>query len=253
MHEYDLIAPFYDIEHDRFNEDLDMYRNFAELSGGRRILELACGSGRVLLPLAHEGYELTGVDSSEKMLELAQQRLQEKDLTGHCQLVKQDMRTLQLGQKYRLAIIALGSFGHITTRKDQQSTLAALRAHLSPGATLILDISNADARYMEDLSGQVLHQGTWSMQDGYYYTHFVSPAASSEKHLLELTHFYERHQQGGPVERTVITTRLYLFERVEMELLLEQAGFVVKDVYGDYDLGAFSLASPRMICVAEVR
>ncbi len=249
MHEYDLIAPFYDIEHDRFSEDLDMYRNFAELSGGK-ILELACGSGRILQPLAEEGYKLTGVDSSEKMLKIAQQRLQEKQLLGHCQLVKQDMRTLQLGQKYRLAIIALGSFGHITTRKDQQSTLTAIRAHLSPGATLILDISNSDARYMEDLSGQVLHQGTWSTQDGYY-THFVSPATSSEKHLLELTHFYERHRQGGPVERTVITTQLYLFERSELELLLERAGFVIKDVYGYYDLGAFNLESPRMICIAE--
>ena len=75
MQEYDLIAPFYDIEHDHFSEDLDMYRNFAELSGGRKILELACGSGRVLLPLAQEGYELTGVDNSEKMLEIAQQQI----------------------------------------------------------------------------------------------------------------------------------------------------------------------------------
>src|SRR5438034_11509922 len=123
MHDYDLIVPFYDIEHDRFSEDLDMYKNYAELSGGK-ILELACGSGRVLLPLAEEGYELTGVDSSAKMLEIAQQRLQEKELADHCQLITQDMRKLHLGQKYRLAIIALGSFGHITTRKDQQSTLA---------------------------------------------------------------------------------------------------------------------------------
>lgn len=250
MQEYDLIAQFYDIEHDRFSEDLDMYSNYAELSGGK-ILELACGSGRVLLPLAQEGYELTGVDNSEKMLEIAQQRLQEEKLVDHCQLVNQDMRTLQLNQKYRLAIIALGSFGHITTRKDQQSTLAAVRAHLSPGAALIIDISNSDARYMEDLSGHILHQGTWATQDGYHYTHFVSPASSSEKHLLELTHFYERHHQGGPVERTIITTLLYLFERSELELLLEQAGFVIKDIYGDYDLGPFDLDSPRMICVAE--
>src|SRR5215469_16835265 len=176
MHDYDLIAPFYDIEHDRFSEDLDMYRNYAELGGGK-ILELACGSGRVLLPLAQEGYELTGVDSSEKMLQIAQQRLQEKHVESHCLLVKQDIRTLQLGQKYRLAIIALGSFGHITMRKDQQSTLAAIRAHLSTGATLIIDISNADARYMEDLSGQVLHQGTWPLQDGSYATHFTSPTS----------------------------------------------------------------------------
>ncbi|MBV9019199.1 MAG: hypothetical protein JOZ71_00650, partial [Ktedonobacteraceae bacterium] len=59
MDDYDLIAPFYDSEHAHFSEDLDMYRNFAELSGGD-MLELACGSGRVLLPLAREGYELTG-------------------------------------------------------------------------------------------------------------------------------------------------------------------------------------------------
>jgi hypothetical protein len=91
------------------------------------------------------------------------------------------------------------------------------------------------------------------MPDGYYATHFVSPAASTEKHLLELTHFYDRHQQGGPVERTVITTQLYLFERTELELLLERAGFVMKDVYGDHDLGPFGLESPRMICIAEVR
>ena len=59
--------------------------------------------------------------------------------------------------------------------------------------------------------------------------------------------------QGGPLNRTVVTTWLYLFERSEMELLLEQAGFVVKDVYGDYELGPFTLESQRMIFKAEAR
>jgi SAM-dependent methyltransferase len=252
MSEYDLIAPFYDIEHDSFQDDLDMYRNYAELSGGK-ILELACGSGRVLLPLAAEGYEVTGVDTSEKMLAIAHQRLNTENLTGRCQLVLQDMRTLHLEQKYRLAFIALGSFGHIITRKDQQKTLASIRAHLSPKATLIIDISNQDARYMENLSGQFLHQGTWPSNDNYYYTHFISPAAAPDKHILELTHFYERHRQAGTVERTTTTTMLYLFDRNEVELLLEQAGFVVKNVHGDYDLRPFHLDSPRMICIAEAR
>src|SRR5216683_1095411 len=72
MSDYDSIAPFYDIEHAEFDEDLDMYRNFAELCGGK-ILELACGSGRLLLPLAREGYTLTGVDTSAGMLEIARQ------------------------------------------------------------------------------------------------------------------------------------------------------------------------------------
>lgn len=250
MNVYDTIAPFYDAEHAQFGEDLDMYQNYAELSGGR-ILELACGSGRVLLPLAQAGYEVTGVDTSDAMLQIARQALTTAGVAQRATLVQQDMRTLKLEQKFRLAFVALGSFAHLTTRKEQREALAAIAAHLSRGATFILDISNADARYMEELSGQVLHQGTWQQEDGSMLTHFVSPASSTNRHLLELTHFYERHKQGGPVQRTVVTTHLYLFERGEMELLLEEAGFVVQGVYGNYDFSPFELETPRMVFHAQ--
>ena len=252
MSDYDSIAPFYDIEHQQFDEDLDMYRNFAELCGGK-ILELACGSGRLLLPLAREGYTLTGVDTSVAMLALARHALEEAGVAERCQLVQQDMCALQLPDKYRLAAIALGSFGHVVTRARQQQALAAIRRHLSVGATFILDLSNEDARYMESLSGQLLHRGTWQQKDGSYVTHFLCAASYHSQHLLDLTHFYEVHRQGEPVRRTVSQTSLYLFERSEAELLLEQAGFRVKDVYGGYEFGPFELNSARMIFIAEAR
>src|SRR5216684_2807762 len=103
MSDYDSIAPFYDIEHAEFDEDLDMYQNFAELCGGK-ILELACGSGRLLVPLARDGYTLTGVDNSTAMLALAQNALNEAGVAGRCQLVQQDICTLQLPEKFRMAI-----------------------------------------------------------------------------------------------------------------------------------------------------
>ncbi|GHO44724.1 class I SAM-dependent methyltransferase [Ktedonospora formicarum] len=250
MNNYDLIAPFYDIEHAGFDEDLDMYRNFAELCGGK-ILELASGSGRVLLPLAEDGYEVTGVDTSERMLAIARESLNDAGLSTRCTLAQQNLCELHLEQKYRMAFIALGSFAHITARAQQKQALAAIRAHLSPGGMFILDISNSDLRYMEAMSGQMLHQGTWQYDDATWLTHFVSPASTPDRHLLELTHFYDQHTQGGPIQRTVTTTHHYLFERGEIELLLEQAGFLVKDVYGDYDLAPYHLESPRMICVTE--
>ena len=252
MNDYDLIAPFYDIEHAQFDEDLELYRSFAELCTGP-LLELACGSGRLLIPLAREGYTLTGVDTSEKMLSLAHEHLEQEQLTSRVTLVKQDIRELHLSQKFALAFVALGSLAHFTSRKAQQQALAAVRRHLNKGGTFILDIGNTDARYMENLSGQLLHQGTWRSDDGTLLTHMVSPASSHTRHLLELTHFYDQHAQGGPIKRTVVTTQLYLFERGEMELLLEQAGFVVKDVYGDYDMEPFTLESQRMIFRAEAK
>ncbi|HEY0755112.1 MAG TPA: class I SAM-dependent methyltransferase [Ktedonobacteraceae bacterium] len=250
MSDYDSIAPFYDIEHAHFDEDLDMYRNFAELCGGK-ILELACGSGRLLLPLAREGYTLVGVDTSERMLEIARGALAKEGLTARCQLVQQDMCSLQLPDKFRLALIALGSFGHVITRAQQRLALLAIRQHLSKGATFILDISNEDARYMEALSGQMLHQGTWQQEDGSYVTHFLSPASSNSQHLLDLTHFYEVHHQGGNVQRHVAQTSLYLFERNETELLLTLAGFRVKDIYGSYEFGPYEHDSARLIFIAE--
>ena len=250
MNDYDRIAPFYDIEHAQFDADLDMYRNFAQLRIGP-LLELACGSGRLLVPLAGDGYELTGVDSSAHMLELAREALEQAGLAARCRLVQQDMSSMNLGQTFSIAFVALGSFAHLSSRKQQQQALAAIRAHLTSGGLFILDISNADARYMEHLSGQVLHQGTWQQEDGTLLTHFVSPASSTTQHLLELTHFYDVNTQGGPVSRTVITTHLYLFERAEMELLLESAGFVIKEVYGDHELSPYTHESPRMIFLTE--
>ncbi|MGH2510935.1 MAG: hypothetical protein ACRDHZ_26520, partial [Ktedonobacteraceae bacterium] len=103
------------------------------------------------------------------------------------------------------------------------------------------------------LSGQILHQGTWQQADGTYVTHFLSPASARTQHLLELTHFYEVHRQGEAVRRTISQTNLYLFERNEAELLLEQAGFRIKDVYGNYDFGPYEHESPRMIFITEAR
>jgi len=250
--EYDQIAPFYDVEHARFDEDIDLYMNFAELRGGP-LLELACGSGRLLLPLAHAGYEITGVDTSAAMLDLARHALETEGVATRCTLARQDMCALQLGKKFHMAFIALGSFGHVIRRKAQQEALAAIRAHLTSSGTFILDISNEDARYMESMGGQMLHQGTWQLDDSNMVTHFISPASSPTKHLLDLTHFYDIHKQGESVRRTITQTQLYLFERNEAELLLEQAGFAVKDVYGNYDLSQYEHGSPRMIFVAEAR
>jgi SAM-dependent methyltransferase len=250
--DYDQIAPFYDVEHAHFDEDIDLYMNFAELRGGP-LLELACGSGRLLLPLAHAGYEVTGVDTSAAMLDLARQALETEGVAARCTLARQDMCALRLEKKFHMAFIALGSFGHVIQRKAQQQALAAIRAHLTSSGTFILDISNEDARYMESMGGQVLHQGTWQLDDGNMVTHFISPASSSTRHLLDLTHFYDSHKQGESVRRTITRTQLYLFERNEAELLLEQAGFAVKDVYGNYDLSQYEHDSPRMIFVAEAR
>src|SRR5260370_3634385 len=103
MNDYDLIAPFYDAEHGHFDEDLNLYSNFAELCGSP-LLELACGSGRLLVPLAREGYELTGADTSASMLKLAQEALEQARAASQCKMVQQHRPSLNLRLKFRLSL-----------------------------------------------------------------------------------------------------------------------------------------------------
>src|ERR1700730_18691528 len=74
---YAEIAPYYDLGMAGFDDDVGLYLGFAQHAKGR-ILELGCGTGRLLLPLAEAGFALTGVDRSAAMLEQARDRLVEE-------------------------------------------------------------------------------------------------------------------------------------------------------------------------------
>ncbi|HEU5367193.1 MAG TPA: class I SAM-dependent methyltransferase, partial [Ktedonobacterales bacterium] len=104
MDMYELIAPYYDLEHAGYQEDVDLYLNYA-LAAGPPVLELGCGTGRLLEPLARWGIEVVGVDSSPAMLALARKRLQEGNLSMHVELIEADARTLHLDERFRLAFV----------------------------------------------------------------------------------------------------------------------------------------------------
>ncbi|HKD73992.1 MAG TPA: methyltransferase domain-containing protein, partial [Ktedonobacterales bacterium] len=129
---YDVIAPWYDLEHAEFTDDLGMYRGFAE-STGSPILEVGCGSGRLLVPLAEAGYTITGVDRSQAMLNRCQTAVDDADVAvaTRVTLVQMDMTTFQLLQRdYRFAFVALGTFQHLPALAEQLAALRRLRAHV---------------------------------------------------------------------------------------------------------------------------
>jgi SAM-dependent methyltransferase len=250
MDMYELIAPYYDLEHAGYQEDLDLYLNYA-LAVGSPVLELGCGTGRLMEPLARRGMEVVGVDSSPAMLARARQRLEENNLLQHSELLEQDARTLRLDRRFRLAFVALNSFAHFTTRQDQRAVLATIHHHLLPGGTLILDLPNADLRRYQQAEGQLFHQGTWNDESQHVLvSHFIAATSDPEAHALHLTHFYDVHPQAGPLRRIVVENTLALFSPGEAELLVESCGFRVSHLFGDYDLNPCADTSPRLVVIA---
>jgi SAM-dependent methyltransferase len=244
---YERIAELYDWEHDRYGEDLDFYRALAKRTGGP-ILELGCGTGRVLADLAAEGHHCIGVDASSTMLARARERLSGRSLDAD--LIEAPMQAFSSPRPARLAIIALDSFGHLLTQDDQLRALTTVRSALTDGGLLVIDLSNGNnhGEPRDELSHHITAGGT----DGEtLITKWVSRATDPSEQIDDLIYWYDVAGAGGVVRRTTVQFELRYFTRFELTLLLERAGFTVETLYGSYDLESFGPHSERLIAVAR--
>lgn len=246
---FDRFARLYDWEHDRYLADIDVYVGFARRFGGP-VLELACGTGRVLAPLAQAGYAVTGVDSSSAMLDRARERLVDSGLEAR--LVHASIERLALQERFRVIFIALDSFGLLRTREDQLSALRTAKQHATHDGRLIIDVSNGNLRGSSEPSEELLHDLTLpDPATGRPITKFVLRRARPAEQLDELMFFYDEQDERGYLRRSMVQIELRWFTRYELELLLETAGWHVDEVYGNYELEPFGPDSDRLLVVAS--
>ncbi|HTJ84216.1 MAG TPA: class I SAM-dependent methyltransferase, partial [Polyangiaceae bacterium] len=122
------------------------YVDRAEQSGGP-VLEYGCGNGRILIPTARAGIEITGVDLSDTMLADLERRLADepRDVRARVTVKKGDMRSLALRKKFALVTCPFNAFLHLYERSDIERFLARVKAHLAPKGRFLFDISVPDA------------------------------------------------------------------------------------------------------------
>jgi len=253
MADFDRFARFYDLDYEGFQEDLPLYAGFAERVGGP-LLELGCGTGRLLLPLARAGYEITGVDMSTEMLKVARSKVEAAGLADRVTLVQADMRQLELELRFRLAFIAINSFMHLTTLDDQMTALRAWHRLIAPGGLLIIDVDNPDPQRLLEADGRMEFQGRWFDPDtGATVLKQLTRTADTARQIQHVLFIYDEVFPEGHVRRTLAPFQARYLYRFEGELLLDKAGFTPEQVYGSYDLASYEAASERMIFVARRR
>jgi SAM-dependent methyltransferase len=248
---FDRFARLYDWEHDRYRADVDVHLGFAQRFGGP-VLELACGSGRLLGPLAQAGFACTGVDSSAAMLERARQRLKRLDARLQAKLVEQRLEKLSLDGQFRTIILGLDSLGLLVQRDDQLKTLRAVRAHATHDGRLIVDVANGNQRGAAEPTEELLHDLTLpDPETGRPITKFILRRPKPSEQLDELMFFYDEQDERGYLRRTMVELRLRWFTRFELELLVQNAGWQVDELYGNYELEPYGPTSDRIIVVAR--
>ena len=116
----------------------------AATDAGSPVLEVGCGTGRVLIPSALAGISVTGLDASPEMLDQCRKRLSLEDaaVQSRVELVQADMRTFSLGREFTLATLPFCPFQHLITVEDQLSCLMNIRRHLVDRGRVVLDLFN---------------------------------------------------------------------------------------------------------------
>src|SRR5690349_10285750 len=173
MNQFDAFAEYYDADYGAIAEDLPFYRELARRAGGR-VLEVMCGSGRLLLPLARAGLRLAGVDVSGAMLGLARERLAAANLIERVQLLEADIRERAPRGPFGLAIVAINSLMHLADIAGQLAALRNIHAALRPGGLLAIDLFNPDPRALADQHGALALDKTFTLADGTRVQKFVA-------------------------------------------------------------------------------
>jgi SAM-dependent methyltransferase len=211
------------------------------------VLELMSGTGRLSIPLIEAGVRLTCVDSSPAMLNIFRKKLARRHLTAT--LIEMDVCELALGQAFPLIILPFHSFSEITDAVLQRRALKKIHNHLTENGRFICTLHNPATRLkMADGSQRLVGEFPLEPEGGTLCLHSIEifdPAAM----LVSGQQFYETYDAAGRLQATrVIDICFYIHTATSFERLVDEAGFRIEALYGDYSRADFEPErSPAMI------
>ncbi len=258
MHYHQLEANIYDKVYAGLTADIPFWQKFArEVCGENgQALELACGTLRVLLPVAEAGVRVTGIDESPYMLELAHKKLNAAadDVRARVSIQQGDMRSFEFTRPFNLIYIPFNTFGILTNAKDQLATLACVKKHLAPDGVFAFQVFFPDITRMH---GDVLKRWQAEMDetfaDGSRVMRDNVRSVDTRKQIISVTWRNKEYQDQILVREFITDLDLSYFFPREIEHLLARAGFEIVHFWGDYDRQNFwEMSEPlKQIVVAK--
>lgn len=248
---FDRFARFYDGDYRDYTDDIEAVAMLAA-EWGDPLLELGCGTGRVLAPLAAAGHDITGIDISPALLAQAAEKLARHGRAS-AQLVEADLRTFDLPRKdYAFAFCVSNTLMHLTTPDDQLATLCNVAHHLRPGGRLLLDLFNPDLPRLLAVDGLMELADRWQDQSsGAEVLKWSVRRLNLAEQLQETIFIYEELFPDGRTQRTTCPFTLRFLWCNEAELMLRLAGLAVEEVWGDFEATPYADGCDHLILIAR--
>ncbi len=228
------------------------YLEEAQRIGGP-ILELACGTGRIAIPLAQAGFAVTGVDRAPSMLAEARRKATaaQVDVAWH----EGDMRTFDINEKFKFVFLAVNSLCHLLTLEDFEVCMASVRRHLQPDGRFVVEV------FVPRLS--VLLR---SCDERHPLSEYDDPSGRGQVQVTECTNYnpatqinynttyYKFTNQVEDQEKEEVgelTMRMYF--PAELDALFKYNGFAIEHKFGGFDRRPFEAQAGMQLFVLKVR
>lgn len=247
---YDHVVPY------RTRPDVDFFVEAAQTSGGP-VLEVGCGTGRILIPIARAGIDIVGLDLSGHMLQVCRKSLfyEPETVQSRVRLIQADMRNFDLAQTFKLVTVPFRPFQHLNTVEDQLSCLQSIRRHVAEDGKLILDLFNPflQALVADNLGQEFGEEPEFTCPDGRrVIRRHKTVARDYANQIIHVELIYNVTHLDGREERLVQSASLRYLFRFEAEHLLARCGFEVEHVFADYDKSPYGSKYPgELIFVAK--
>ena len=227
--------------------DLQFYKRWLPQSKGARILELCCGTGRLTLPIAKDGYNISGVDYTSSMLDQAKIKASEAGL--EIRFIEADIRTLNLQDKYDLVFIPFNSIHHLYKNEDLFRAFNVVKNHLKEGGLFLLDCFNPNIQYIVEGEKEPKEIAAYTTEDG-------------RKVLIKQTMRYESKTQINRIEwhyfingefNSIQNLDMRMFFPQELDSYLEWSGFDIIHKYGGFEEEVFNDNSGKQVFVCQYK
>lgn len=234
----------YDLQFKDFSEDIPFYVRCAKKYGGP-VLELACGTGRIAIPLAREGFQVTGLDASKSMLEEARQKAAAEGVD--VEWVESDCRGFQFDKKFGTILFPFSTIAVLHDLDSVEACFSAVRNHLKNNGRFILHALNPRMDYL-----------TRDPTQRFPVTEYPDPNGKGQIIVTE-SNVYDRASQinyikwyykiGNEPKEQVEELNMRMFFPQELDALLWYNGFAIEAKFGDYDETSFESNSKIQLIV----
>ncbi len=249
----DVIARMYDGDYAAMRTpsgDVDFYVEEARRAGGS-VLELGCGTGRILIPTARAGVEIAGVDRSAGMLARARRNIaaEPAEVRGRATLHEGDICAFDLGERFSLVTIPFRPIGHVLEIERQLALFANARRHLTSDGRVIFDFFHPDPAVLA--APQAERLDLEREEDGRRIRRFSSARPRLATQVMEVAFRWEVEGPSGEVAEQRVEFPMRWYHRFELEHLLARCGLRVIELYGDFQRRPFTDDAGEMVFVSE--